>query len=162
MGRRAVPEWREEEPEAAISVLVADAQQVEHATLQRRLVDPDGPGAELPTVEYEVVGLCPHRHRVGLHPVEVLGLGVTERVVTGARPTGGLVHAHEQGEVHHPHVAVRTLVHGRAPEVVSQLAEHLAGGHPRVGNDEQQISRLRTEALLDCCLFRLAQELRHG
>ena len=44
-------------------------------------MDPDRARAELPAVEHEVVGLAAHGHRVGLEPVEVVGVRPGEGVV---------------------------------------------------------------------------------
>ena len=113
--------------------------------LQLRLVDPDRARAELPAVEHEVVRLDAHRQRVGLELVDVVGVRPGERVVAGLRAARLLVDADEQREVDDPHVAVRALVHRRAAEVVAQRAEHLAGGRPLVGDDQQQVAGLGAE-----------------
>ena len=67
--RGAVLERVEEEAEPLLRLLVADAEQAEDARLQLGLVDPDRPGAELPPVEHQVVGLAAHLQRVGLQQV---------------------------------------------------------------------------------------------
>ena len=80
-----------------------------------------------------------HRHRVGLEPVEVVGVRPGERVV-GGLGVPVVVAADEHREVDDPHVAVRALVHRRAAEVVAQRAEHLAGRVPLVGHEQQQVA----------------------
>ena len=114
--------------------------------------------AELPAVEHEVVGLRPHRHRIGLEPVEVVGVGHGERVV-GRLRTAVVVDALEQREVDDPQVAVRTLVDRRTAEVVAQRAEDLARHRPLVGNDQQQVAGLGASASHAARLLGLAQEL---
>ena len=94
-------------------------------------------------------------------PVEVVEMRHGERVMGRLRPTVG-VDAVEQREVDDPHVLVRPLVHGRTTEIVAQLAEHFAGGGPRIGNDQQQVAGTGTEPLLDRSLLGVAQELGHG
>ena len=118
-------------------------EQAEDARLQLGLMDPDRARPELPTVEHQVVGLAAHLQRVGLQQVQVVGVRLAERVVAGLGPAGDRVDADEQREVDDPQVAVRPLVHRRAAEVVAQRAEHLARGRPLVGDDQQQVARLR-------------------
>src|SRR3546814_8310324 len=51
VGRRAVAERLEEEPEAALGLLLVDAEQVEDPLLEGRLMDPDRAGAQLRSEE---------------------------------------------------------------------------------------------------------------
>ena len=95
-------------PKRDCGLLVVDAQHGEDPALDVRPVDPDAARAQLPPVEHQVVGLGPHRGRIGLEPVEVVGMGHGEGMVGGHR-MAGLVHPVEQREVHHPQVAVRPL-----------------------------------------------------
>ena len=60
MRRRAVLERFEEEAEAVLRVLVADAEQPEHRGSGSRVVDTNAAAAELPAVEHDVVGLGEH------------------------------------------------------------------------------------------------------
>src|SRR4026208_79976 len=55
------PERVQEEAEAGRRLLGIDAQQGEDPLLDVEAVDPNAAGAELPTVEHEVVGLRSHR-----------------------------------------------------------------------------------------------------
>src|SRR3954452_8592329 len=60
VGRCAVAEGLEQEPELELGLLPPDAEQVEDARLDVGPVDPDAARTELPAVEGEVVGLRAH------------------------------------------------------------------------------------------------------
>ena len=139
VGRRAVAEGPEQEPEAGLRLLVPDPEHGEHPALDVGAVDPDAARSQLPAVEHQVVGLGPHRGGVGLEPVEVLGVGHGERVVGGHR-VARVVHAVEHREVHHPQVAVRALADRPAAELHPQLAEHGAGQPVLVGHHQDQVA----------------------
>ncbi len=121
----------------------------EHPPLQVAVVDPDRPGAELPTVEHEVVGLRAHAHRIALEQVDVVGMGLRERMVTRLRTPALGVDADEHREVDDPHVAVRAFPHRRPAEVVAQLTEDLTRRRPLVGDDEHEVAIGRREPLGD-------------
>ncbi len=122
-------------------------------------MDPDRTGAELPAVEHQVVGLATHLEGFRLEEVDVVGMGLAEGVVSGLGPAGGLVDSDEQGEVDNPQITVGALVHRGPAEVVAELAEHLAGGGPLVGDDEQEVAGLGGETLLQLRLLCLGEEL---
>ena len=48
-------------------------------------MDPDRSGSQLPSIQNKVIRLRPDGHGIGLELLEVLGLRVAERVVTGPR-----------------------------------------------------------------------------
>ena len=60
-----------------------DAEHREDALLDVGPVDSHRARAELPAVEHEVVGLRPHRQRVGFQRVEIVGVRHRERMVHG-------------------------------------------------------------------------------
>ncbi len=62
--RRAVAQRLEQEAEAALRLVVRDAEQVEHLGLHVRAVDADGAAADLGSVEHQVVGLAADRARI--------------------------------------------------------------------------------------------------
>ena len=83
--RRAEAERVEQEAEARLGLLGVDTEQREDPLLDVGSVDPHAAGAQLPPVEHEVVRLRPHRERVGLEPVDVVGVRHRERVMRGDR-----------------------------------------------------------------------------
>src|SRR6202011_3692821 len=56
MGRRAVAERVEQEPESGLGLLGADPDDLEHAPLDVRAIDADRSATDLAAVEYQVVG----------------------------------------------------------------------------------------------------------
>ena len=118
--RRAEAERVEQEAEALLRVLRVDAEQREDALLHVGAVDTHRARAELPPVQHEVVRLRPHRQRIGLQPVDVVGVRHRERVVRGDRATV-VVDAFEQREVDDPQELQAALGDRRPAEVEPQL-----------------------------------------
>ena len=122
-------------------------------------MDPDAARPQLPPIEHQVIRLAAHGHRIGFEPVQVVGMRMGERVVRGLRPSV-LGQADEHREVDDPDVPVRALVHGRAREVVAELAEHVTGRHPLVGHQQENVPFGSAHHLGERALLVVAQEPR--
>ena len=160
VGRGAVAEGAEQEPEAGRRLLLADPEHGEDPALDVGPVDTDAARSQLPAVEHQVVGLGPHRGRVGLEPVEVVGVGHGERVVGGHR-VAGVVHAVEQREVDHPQVLVGALGDRAAPELDPEGAEHAAGQPVLVGHHQDQVAGAGAGGRHQARPLLVGQELGH-
>ena len=119
VGRGAVAERLEQEPELALLLLRRDPEQLEDPLLDARTMDPHRAGAQLPTVQHQVVGLAAGgEERLGrgdrvagtADGGEVLGVGHREGVVGRDRPAGLVVDPLEEREVDDPQEVQATLV----------------------------------------------------
>ena len=73
VGRGAVAEGVEQEPELGLRLLGGDAEQREDPLLDVGAVDPDAARAQLPAVEHQVVGL-------DCAPEQILALGAVQQL----------------------------------------------------------------------------------
>ena len=107
------------------------------------------------------IGAWPIEQYVTSYLVDVVRMGMAEGVVGGLGMTAGLVHADEQREVDHPQVAVRPLGDRRPTEPVPQLAQHLTGGVPLIGDQQEQIVGFGRHLLDEGLALVVGQELGH-
>ena len=121
----AVPERPQEEPELLLGLFGPDAEHLEHAPLEVRVVDPDAPAAELPAVQREVVGSG--SSRLG---IEVVRGRRRERVVR-VRPRPALLAPFEQRPVRDPRE--RPGVGGDEPHPFGHQPAQPVQGHGRPG-----------------------------
>ncbi len=161
VGRRAEGERREEEAKAAVSLGRGDPERGKDPLLQLGLVDPDRTRAQLPAVEDQVVGAAAHCQRLCFDLVDIIGMRAGERMMAGLGTSGLRVDPHEQREVDDPDIAEPALADSRAPEIVAQLAEHLAHRRPLVRDQQEKITGLTTGGLHDPGELDGGQELRH-
>jgi len=139
MRRRAVAERPQEEAEPRLGLLRADPEHGEDAALDVGTVDPHAARAQLPPVQDQVVGLGAHRRRIALQPIEVVGVGHGEGMVGGHRVPVA-VDPLEEGEVHDPGEAERTLAHRAAPEDDPKPPEHGAHRPVLVCHHQDQVT----------------------
>ncbi len=100
--RRAGAQPFEQEPEPRLRRGLVDAEQREHAALERRIGDSDASAAQFRAVEHHVVRLSAHASRGPLSSVaHVVGSRRGERVVHRRQRSGGGI-AVEHREVGHP------------------------------------------------------------
>ena len=156
--RRTEAERVEQEAEALLRLLLVDAEEREHPPLDVGAVDPHASRAQLPPVEHEVVRLRAHRERIGLEPVEVVGVRHRERVVRGDRAAVG-VEPFEEREVDEPHEPQRPFADRRPAEVETHLPEHRPRRRALPRRDQHEIAGTRAERVDDAELLGLGEEL---
>ncbi len=142
VGRHAVAESVQEEPEPGLDLLRRDAQQLEDAVLDGGVADPDRARAQLPAVEDQVIGLRAHRQKLGAVAVEhgeVVDVGHGERMMRRHRQAV-VAERLEQREVDHPHEAQAAGVDWRAAQLQAQQAEHATHQRPLVGDQKHHVA----------------------
>ena len=146
-GGCAILEGVDQEAEAVVRVLMAEAEDLEHTLLCLGIVDTDGAAAHLGAVEHEVVGIGADALQillaVAVEPVQMLGLGSGKRMVHGVE-AGSLVVPLEQGEVHHPQGGeyLRVAQAETVAHLDTQGAEGSAHLVPGSGENQDQVALL--------------------
>ena len=69
------------------------------------------------------------------------------------------IDTHKQRKLDNPHIAVRPLMNRWPTNLITQRTEHLARGHPIVGNDQYQVTSLGTHRGAQCSRFIGGKEL---
>ena len=88
MRRRSVLKCIHQKSKLRLGLFGAESQKLQHAGLKAPVVNPNGSAPDFVSVEHNVVGVGPHRARVGFKKGNVFGLGAREGVVHGKPATG--------------------------------------------------------------------------
>ena len=129
MGRRAVLEGVEQEPELLPGLLRPDIEKFEDPALDILAVDTDATSSYFGPVKDHVIGPCPDLARIGCKKVQVLLFGRREGVVHGIVPSILLV-VLEQGKIDDPEEIEPVgryeiqLLSNVKPELAQGLVDH--------------------------------------
>ena len=148
MRRSAVLKGIHQKSELLLGLFGAETQKLEHAGLKAPVVNPNGSAADFVSVEHNVVGVGPHRARVGFKKGNVFGLGACEGMVHG-KPAAGIFVPFQKREVDHPK---RCELKGLAQseflaKVQSKFTQGLAGFVGSAGEHQHEVAGLGAKGL---------------
>ena len=166
MGRSAEAESVQNVAELFAGLFFRDAERLEHGGLQVAFMDADGTASQLRAVEHHVVGL---RAKVcGEFPAEqflfVFLDGAGKGVVDGDPALLFLIPAHQR-EFNNPQEVAFLVVLEQFHEfgaLQAHAAQDIAGGFPRAGGKENEVSCFDVQGFREFLLFFVGKEFGDG